>query len=902
MLYGRDETRRRISKLLDEVQAGRGATLFIIGGPGLGKTALLDLSLGMIEGDWTTLSCKGVEPEATLSFAGLHQLLTSVPDVAPRLPEARQKALTTALDGLRTGSSENCHQVGLATLSLLTELSALTPVLCLVDDVHWWDQQSFDALSFAVRRLGRHRVAVLLAGRVDSYPVHSMPTISLTPLDMDDSRTLLTTRLPQLPSDLRERVLVTAAGNPQALLELPTVNGELPVIEPLVLPDRLQIEYQREIAVLPEVTRMALLVVAADSTESLIVVVRVLIELGLTAAALDAAERSGIVIISGYRIAFRHPLERAAAYRIAPFSLRLAVHAAIAAATSDRPEERAWHLAAAATTTDESAAAALEGVAHRMQYPRAGVAAERAARLSPQPGDRRRRLLLALESMVEAGETQRASTLADEIAGSVDMSSAELAQLAAAQGRILSVRGPARAAYDQYTDAAARLSSTDPVAAARMLLHAASAVWLGKEPSLLSRARAAVANLGLDAERCGLLDIVDGQIALRSQQGGRAELVRLARKNIRHGRAYCADDLSIQFTLAAQAISAGDIDDAHAILTELNATCRGRGMIGRLPLYNGALGAVEMLLGRFREADAALTDSLRLAREIGQTDLIDRIEAQMAILAAIDGQQDHCTQLATSKLDWSTWNFDSTNAAHARWALGLLDLGHGRYEAAMSHFDMAARDQDDALGCWVQLSSDRVEAAMRGGDPARAAEAMATIEDWYAANSAPWIEAHLLRCRGLLEHDETSFTCAMARHTEERRWYDHARTGLLYGEFLRRERSKAKARVMLVEANRTFERLGARPWAERARAELRAAGEVTDTLAGSAAAKLLTPQEMQVVRLAATGATNKEIGAQLMLSPKTVAHHLYRAFPKLGISSRRALAQASLDLDAPPAP
>jgi DNA-binding CsgD family transcriptional regulator len=894
VLHGRNEVQARIRTLAQDAEAGRGGGVVIIGATGEGKTAVLDFAADVVGPNWRILRCAGIECEAELAFAGLYLLLAPVPDSIDQLPLPQREALVTAFEAASTQSSTDRHQVGLGTLAVLAALSVSGPVLCLIDDAHWWDQPSIDALSFAARRLGTSRVVVLFAGRA-RLRAPGLPRIVLGPLAPDAARALLVDRWPALRPAVREQVLGTAAGNPLALLELASVNSEPMMVGQLALTDRLQTAYQGDIAELPEATRLALLAAAADIDSSPALLVRVLAEFGLSAEALDAAERCGVVTVSGRSVTFRHPVERAVAYRLAPFSRRLAVHAAIAAHVAD-PEQRVWHLAAAATTPNETVAAALEEVARRVDRQTGCTAAERAARLSAEPGDRVRRLLLAIEAAEESGQPRRALELADEIARCAELDPRQQARLSAVRARVESVRGWARSAHGLFVDAAAQVSTADPEWAAKMLIYAADTSCMVTDSRGVVAARAELDDLDLGRERDTFLALLDGPLALYG--GDRARGVRMIRENVRTCRSRFPEDTPIQLILAVQSISAGDIDDAHTILLELDKLSRDQEMVARLPVVSGTLGAVEMLLGRFRRAEAALTDSLRFAREADQPNRAERAESHLAVLAAIRGDEDRCRELAEPSLRWSTIDFDTTNVAHAQWALGLLDLGYGRDEAAADRFETLSGYQDRALGQWIHLMSDRVEVAVRLRDPARAAEPMSVLEHWCTVNPAPWIEAHLLRCRGLLDQDDACFDRALALHAEARRWFDHARTGLVYGERLRRDRCKAKARSILHHAFRTFERVGAEPWAQRARTELRAAGgHAPDVEIESRLSGLLTPQELQVVRLAATGATNKEIAARLLISPKTVSHHLYRAFPKLGVSNRRALGRISSDLD-----
>lgn len=276
--------------------------------------------------------------------------------------------------------------------------------------------------------------------------------------------------------------------------------------------------------------------------------------------------------------------------------------------------------------------------------------------------------------------------------------------------------------------------------------------------------------------------------------------------------------------MALQATYSGEVDDGRQILIELARTCRDGGMVGWLPVVGSSLGTVEMLLGHFHEADAALSESLRTAQEVDQPNRVSQARSVLAVLAAIRGDEPQCRELAQRCLRHFSTDFNALEITHAEWALGLLDLAYGRYEAAIDRFEALYESPYRALGQWIHLMSDRVEAAVRLRSPERAIEPMTVLEQWSAATGSRWIEAHLLRCRGMLDGDGESFARALDLHAAERRWFDHSRTGLLYGEWLRRERSKTMARSVLRDALRTFERLDARPWAERARVELRAVG------------------------------------------------------------------------------
>lgn len=322
-----------------------------------------------------------------------------------------------------------------------------------------------------------------------------------------------------------------------ALLELPRMDIDALSPEPFPLPDRLQRAYQSQIADKPESARLALLVAAAEDSGDLALVLRVLGELGSTVEGLAIAEQSGMLTVAGQSITFHHPLKRAAAYRIAPFTQRLAVHAAIAAALTDQPDRRAWHLAAAAAGPDETAAAALEAAAQRAHC-RTGIATaatalERAARLSPDSADRVRRLLLAVEAAAEAGQPERALRLADEIDGSLTEWPSGRARLVHVRARVELARGSLREAHTLLLRSASYVAYVAPGQAAESLIHASVAAWISGNLHGITEAQAAIAELALGPEHEKLLAVLEGPIGLHSDDP--AEGVRRVRALLRSG-------------------------------------------------------------------------------------------------------------------------------------------------------------------------------------------------------------------------------------------------------------------------------------------------------------------------------------------------------------------------------
>ncbi|MEV6767576.1 LuxR C-terminal-related transcriptional regulator [Nocardia sp. NPDC051030] len=888
MLYGRSREMQQIGTLLGAARNGRSAALAITAEPGEGKSALLNAAAEQADTGWRILRCSGVETESELPFAGLHLLLGPALDRIDQLPEPQFKALGGAL-GLCRADGADRFLIGVATLTLLAELSAEGPVLCLIDDAQWLDQSSSDALQFAARRLGAEGIVMLFAGRRDFEP-HGLPELRLGPLDANSAAALLGERWPALSSDQRARVLGDAAGNPLALMEFPRMNRDASPAEPLPLPRRLQTGYERQIDELGEAARMAMLVVAAEETGDLDLVLRTLHLLGYSAEDLAIAENANMVSITGQNLTFRHPLKRSAAYHSSSFTQRLAVHAAIATVLADNPVRAAWHLAAASTGPDETVAAALESAAEqareRTGHAAAAAALERAARLTPDPAARARRLVLAVETAGEAGHTERALRLA-AAAEQLPLGPCERSRVLGTRGLIEFEHGSLRRANLLMIEAADQVAELEPERAAWYLIEAGRVAFTAGDAVAChvsyDRLLALDSNeltLPISAIR-GPIMLIDGQIA---------EGIALIRANVELSRFVPLEMISLRLALALQAALIGDMSIAREHLVELADMVRDRGMIGWYPAVGCTLATAELIMGRLREAEITAVQSARIAADIGQPGRVAGAEAVLALVAALQGDGERCRELAERNLRSAPGDYNAIDSTHFDWALALLDLGAGRYEHALTRLE-ALHAIDMARGHWIDLLNDLVEAAVRLRKPERADAAMAEIEEWAAALDTPWAEGLLLSCRGMLRGDGELLAEAIALHQTADRWYDYARTTLFYGGWLRRERRMNEARTHLRQALDTFDRLGAAPWAEHARTELRAAGEGTVPEPTDDVAAVLTPQELQVVRLAATGATNKEIAAQLFLSPKTVGHHLYRAFPKLGVSNRVELAR-----------
>ncbi|MFJ9695898.1 ATP-binding protein [Kitasatospora sp. NPDC101183] len=911
MLYGREGEQAAVERLLAAARDGRSGVLLLRGEPGIGKTALLDDAVARAGSGFRVIRAAGVEYEAELPFAGLSLLLAPGLDRLPALPGAQRRALERAF-GLAEEESAPSDRllVGLATLGLLAELASDRPLLCVVDDLQWLDGASLDALLLAARRLQAEGVVLLLAARPEfgAERPYGLPELTVPGLSDEDADRLLADRLSgagagagavaALPASIRAGLLAGAAGNPLALAELPLTEIPLaagPHADGLPLTSRLLVAFHGRVTGLPAATQTLLLAAAVEENGDLAVVLPAAEALGAGAEHLAPAEEFGLVTVTPERrVAFRHPLLRAAVLQRAPHHQRLAVHRAVAEALPEG-DRRTWHRAHAATGPDADLADALERAAVRAERSggRGGATAyERAARLTPDGDGATRRLVLAAEAATEEGELERAEALADEASARTDDALA-LALLDQVRAVAHFWRGSYPTAHRLLLDAAG--SDIERPHAARMLFQAFHAAWyVGEEPVAAVLDRLAALEL---EDGCPLAPLARYLPAVVLPALGRpVGPVPPARETVEAARRAGAESPVDLVQLCGATLVLGRDDETAELAAELAAEARAKGTVGVLPTLQFFLAEAELFHGRHRDAEVTATGALSLARDTGQHQWVSQLEALLAYVAALDGREEQCADHAAASLATTGAQTAAPAAGHpwAQWALAVLDLGRGRAGDAADRLHALVTGPHRHHVSATRAVPDLVEAAVRLGTPERAAEPYERFARWTAAVDRPWAEALRLRCQALLgpeELAESAYTAALALHEGANRPFEQARTALLHGEWLRRARRRTDARPHLRAALETFDRLGATPWSARARTELAATGGQA-VATPSAPLSPLTPQELQIARLAAQGLTNRDIAAQLFLSPRTVAHHLYKAYPKLGITSRTALAAA----------
>ncbi|MFI0448677.1 AAA family ATPase [Actinomadura sp. 6N118] len=887
MLVGREPEQEHITGLLADARAGRSAALAIYGEAGIGKSALVEFAVTAAR-DMTVMRGIGIESEAEIPFGALFSLLHPHLHHIEALPGPQAAALRGAFGLADTGVSDR-FLIGAATLTLLAEIAGDRPVLCVVDDAQWLDRASSDALQFAARRLGADPIAMIFALRDEGErsPVQGITGLRITALGDADADRLLNARSPGLAAPVAQRVLAEAAGNPLAIIEL-GVDSAAPV-GPLPVAGRIQEAFRTRLAALPAATRSVLAVAAADETAGLNVILRAAARIGAGAADLDAAEQARLVSFAGDEVRFRHPLVRSVAYQSTPHHQRIAVHAALAAELpgEQHADRRAWHRAAAATGPNEEIAAELERAAQRAQD-RGGTMAvaaayERAARLSTDSEGRARRIVNAARAAYDAGRPAWAARLAAEGAAST--------------------KDSRLAAEATFIRAQVEYEATSPAADAALALEAAELITGEASASMLTEAvfaaRDACAH-GLmmrAADRLEKLELPDDSPQVFIAQGliGWARLlhgepepaVPAMRSLVGAGRAGAFDGYLERLCAAFTGLLIADDDVAGTLVDSIAADARADGALTWLTYILEVVALGNILRGEFRDAETAVAEGASLAADIGM-DVQKAIFDAMAVwLAGIFGDEERC-----ASTDRAAFHPPVTALAH--WGQGLLHLAAGRAEEALERLDTVCRGpaRYDVL---IRAVPDHVEAAVRAGRTDLGREHLPEFDRWAEQTSRDPVLALSRRCHALLSPDdeaEEHFAAAL-RLSDGSRPYDEARTRLVYGEWLRRRRRRTEAATELAQARDTFDRLGATPWAARARSELGVLGGPS-TSSAAAPHSRLTPQELQVVRLAAAGHSNREIAAQLFLSPRTIGHHLYRSYRKLGVSKRIELTQLEL--------
>lgn len=894
-LVGRELEQCVLLGLFDTVQA-RGATLLVRGEAGIGKSSLLGFTKAYAaERGVRVLGTAGAEAESYLPFAGLHRLLRSVLSAAGRLPVLQRHALQAAFGRLEAGTA-NPYLIALAALTLLSDAATEAPLLLLVEDVQWLDPPTAEVLAFVARRLESDPIVLLMALRDGVACVMAeagLPELSLERLDEEAANALLEVHAPDLASNVRERLLSEAAGNPLALVELPAalraagdIQETLPDWLPLTV--RLERAFVARLADLPALTRTLLLVAAADGGD-LVSILRAAARMSaqeVALTALDSAVAAGLVTITQSNLSFRHPLVRSAVYQAASFSERQAAHAALAEILAGEPDRRVWHRAFAVVGLDEAVAAELEVAATRaLQRGATGVAVaalERAAQLSDDPIAKGRRTLQAAEFAFELGRQSDLVRLT-HAAAHLELGPLERPRLAWLRevSEAGAWSGAARVATFVEIAWRMRFAGDTERALATLGLVALRCFWGNPEQAtrdLMVTAAEATPAADNDPKLLFVLALADPVAR------GALVLDRLPDPSHQSG-----DSLHL---LGNAAFAVGALEQAAHLLEAAVADLRSVGHLAMLTQILSSQAWTGVNLGNWNLARRAAAEAGRLARESNRSLWLANAQLAEAMCLAYRGNPE-----AAEKLIAEAEGVFVSVSAHpllslVQLARGAALLSAGRYADAFEQLCRVFDPADIAYHPFVQVwgFADLVEAAVHSNHQDEAKVIVGALEPLALETRSPLLEIALSYARPLLASDDAADALFQAGLQTDLKWWPFYRARLLlaYGVWLRRQRRVADSRAPLYAAREAFDALGAVSWGEGARTELRASG-VSSRPRAVGVSDNLSPQELQIAQMAAAGLSNREIGQQLYLSPRTVASHLYRVFPKLGITSRHQL-------------
>ena len=904
-LRGRDSERDALDRLLDAVRAGRSGVLVVRGEPGVGKTALLDYALERASG-CRVARASGVQSEMELVFAGLHQLCAPMLDRLEGLPGPQRDALGTAF-GMARGVAPDRFLVGLAVLSLLSEVAEERPLVCLVDDAQWLDRASAQALAFVARRLLAEPVGLVFAARApgEEQELSGLPELMIEGLGEPDARALLGSVLPgPLDERVRDRIVAETRGNPLALLELPRgltpaeLAGGFGVPDAPALSGRIEESFRRQLAPLPAETRLLLLVAAAEPVGEPVLLWHAAEQLGIGVEAAGPAAEAGLCEF-GARVRFRHPLVRSAVYRAASPEDQRSAHRALAEATDPEldPDRRAWHRAQAAPGPDEEVAAELERSADRAQA-RGGLAAaaaflEQAARLTPEPARRTERALAAAQAKHQAGAPDAAlGLLATAEAGPVDELQRARVDLLRAQIAFAVRRGS-----DVPTlllGAAKRLEPLDVTLARDTYLEAlAAAIFAGRLATgngVLEAAEAARAAPPSPGPPRAADLLLDGMALLVTEAyAAAAPMLKQALTALSGDEAGRDEEIRWLWVACHIAHDLWDYDTWHALSIRFVELARDAGALTVLPVALNNRMVMHLHAGELATAASLLEEAKDLTPATGSN-----IAPYGAVFfAAWRGREAEATELIEATMNEVAARGEGAGLTLVHYTSAVLYNGLGRYEDALAAAQEAtAYPQELGMATWGLV--ELIEAATRTGNGERAAEALERLSKTARDSGSDWGLGLEARSRALLSSGEAAEL--LYREAIERLGRTHvrlalARAQLLYGEWLRREKRRLDAREQLRAAHELLTAMGVEAFARRAERELLASGETARERTVETGAEL-TAQESQIARLARDGLSNPEIGAQLFISPRTVQYHLHKVFAKLDISSRTELERA----------
>ncbi|SDG98641.1 regulatory protein, luxR family [Sinosporangium album] len=904
-LIGRDVELGKLSALAEwTLTAGQGGSVTVTGGPGMGKTRLLEEVSRAAQSDFTVLWCCGAPSEVAVPFAGLHQILHPLQHRLKYLPDGHAAALNGVF-GLSEPPKDRLS-LPCATLALLTLAAEQKPLLLVIDDVQQLDEASLDSILFVSRRLYNVPVLVLIAAR-EHEPTYGrlqgLPEIRLSPLSPSDVGFLIKQVVGDLADPLVDRIIHESSGNPLVAIEI-AASLAFSTGEGADMPDglpcsvRLKSTFGRLISDLPDPTKRMLLIAAANDKRDVHTTFSATAALGIDTAAFAPAERSMVATVVDDELIFHPPFLRTIVYSNATFGERKTAHRALANATATTPYRHAYHLAAATYEPDEEVAKKITAGAGHARHMSGMVTAlralERATRLSQMPMTRFRFLIDAASCAWQAGRPSRAEALEKQVPCSTEdpylFTAGGLLQGVVAYTSVNS--GIARGVLLDRTSQAALV---DPSIAAHLLLLAARVELSSGNRRNLRAIGRQLSELSLDPDHPARLF-------------GEA-LKRLADKDLRQ-----SGSVDISAVGLLRSLLAGEPTVWPAVLPHLPAMggtareafaqafrdLRSQGATGVLPLLAVSLLALEHFFGDWDDAEALGKEALLLANRLGQRAVAAEVQAMLALIAGARGQSERCRSLVDEALGNSSPREDHLTYAIAHWALGRAAMSTGDPHSAILHYSRVTSPKDNAYHYVISflVSADLIECHVTVGQTEEAGKVLEQAQEWKLDSGAPHLLGPMLRARALLAADSSQCERLLSEAIAGSKGslFEQGRAELLLGKRLRREKRIQDARRHLHSAVGVFTSLRAAPWLDQAAAELRSTGYSCQADSGDVPGCLssLTPQELRVAQMASQGLTNPEIARRLSISSSTIRYHLSKIFQKLNITSRRQLLQADL--------
>jgi DNA-binding CsgD family transcriptional regulator len=774
------------------------------------------------------------------------------------------------------------------------------------DDFQWLDGATSSVLSIVARRLESTHI-LLIAGLRETFqtPVRprQLPEIHVEPLSDTASADLLVSVASDLDLQTRRLILDEALGNPLALLELPRAfrlqgtDGREGALRSIPLTDRLAPTFSAQAVQLPELTQAALWLIALDKDPTVSDVLGATSnQVGeeVTVDVLQPALDAGLISVAGSTVRYRHPLMRSAVDQSATAGQRRNAHLAFAEVIRD-PDRRAWHRAKAVLGEDEGAAADLEITAGRAQDRGAPATAlgalELAASLTPHGPDRARRLLAAAELAFQLGDPPAVARLLDS-AGRLELSPHDVA-------RMTWLREIFHDGAPGDPNAIARLVGVAREAAAggdrnlslNLLQGAALRCWWA-DPG------AAAKNLVIDAVEEIAGDVLDPRALEILALAAPVDAASRIATRVREAAQVDDADPSRTLVLAFAAYAAGDRSESIELMDRAAPILRAQGRLGLLAQLLAVRAWAGINTGQLRDAIHLMEEANHLAIETRQPIWTAISKMGCAALSGLQGEERTAEQLIAEATEPLASLGLSIVLAKAEFARGVTHLTAGRHSEAFDHFMRMFDPHGPAYHDVVAQAAAPyvIECAVRAGRNDEARRTMTLLEALGKRTPAALVHIGLRFARPLLADDSQAQGFYETALNAEPKWsFDFARLEMSYGSWLRRQRRITESRPHLRAARDTFDALGVQPWADKARAELRASGE---RIPARAPRQPLSPQELQIAQMAASGLSNRQIADRLFLSHRTLGAHLYRVFPKLGIVSRSELARA-LELTEP---